>query len=164
MNFFGYFAVYCIGLIFQFSLAKYLSIFGLFPNIILLMLLYIGLKKGSMTGQIMGFAWGISWDVLSVGLFGSHSFLYACVGFFSGKLSRKWDESKVVTQVVIAGIASAIFLLGKDFIYSIFGDIDFGGGINYISVFQIFYNMLLVPFIFKIGEKFNRKKAVKKYL
>jgi rod shape-determining protein MreD len=151
-NFIIYLCIYIFAIVVQFSWAKYFVIFGLFPNVILLMLLFIGLTRGSTAGQLLGFSLGLTWDVLSVDLFGSHAFLCTVVGYLSGKLARKWDESKIATQVIIAGFASVFFWLGIDITRMIFGENAPGIRSDYIVIVQIFYNMIIAPIIFGIAK------------
>lgn len=154
-RFIVYTIIYIAGLVIQFAFSKYADIFGVFPNILLLVLLYIGLTRGSFAGQILGFLWGLSWDIMSVGLFGSHSLVFTLIGYFSGKLARKWDESKIATQMIIAGFASVIFWVLLDLTRIIFGEPGTAMRFDYISLFQIPYNMILVPVIFYFGKYFS---------
>ena len=100
-KFFAYFLIYLLGIVIQFAFAKHAAIFGLFPNILLVSLLLVGLTRGSFAGQTLGFAWGLTWDVLAVDLFGSHALLFTLIGYFSGKFARKLDESKAATQMTV---------------------------------------------------------------
>ncbi|MFC1500978.1 rod shape-determining protein MreD [Elusimicrobiota bacterium] len=152
---FGYLTLFVIGLIVQFVFTKYFALYGIAPNFLLLAVLFVGIKKGAFPGQVLGFSWGLSWDVLAVDLFGVHAFLFTCVGFFSGKLSRKWDEGKVGTQMVVTGFASITFLIGLSFLYMLFGENNYTIKFNYIAISRIVLNMLLAPLVFKIGEVIN---------
>jgi rod shape-determining protein MreD len=154
-KFLAYFLIYLLGIVIQFAFAKHAAIFGLFPNILLLGLLFIGLKRGSLAGQTLGFAWGITWDVLAVDLFGSHALLFTLIGYLSGKFARKLDESKVVTQMTIAGFGSIFFWIGMDLTRMIFGDTVTVLRFDYITMLQIPYNMILAPLIFGIGRYVN---------
>lgn len=147
-----YFLTYLIGIILQFAFSKYFAFFGVFPNILLLGLLFIGLRRGSTSGEVMGFFWGISWDVLSVDIFASHALLFTIIGYISGKLSRKLDESKIATQMIIAGFASIVFWIGMDLIRMIFGENSTGIRLDYITLLQVPYNMILSPVIFVLGK------------
>ena len=152
VKFAAYFLIYLIGIVIQFTFAKHAAVFGLFPNILLVSLLFVGLTRGSLAGQTLGFAWGITWDVLAVGLFGSHALLFTLIGYFSGKFARKLDEAKAATQMTITGLASIIFWIGMDLTRMIFGDTAAALRIDYITLLQIPYNVILSPLIFAIGR------------
>ena len=154
-KFAAYFLIYLLGIVIQFAFAKHAAILGLFPNILLLGLLFVGLTRGSMAGQTLGFVWGISWDVLAVDLFGSHALLFTLIGYLAGKFARKLDESKVVTQMTIAGFGSIFLWIGMDLTRMIFGDTITAIRFDYLTILQIPYNMILAPLIFAIGRFVN---------
>lgn len=100
----------------------------------------------------MGFSWGLAWDVLAVDLFGSHAFLFTCFGYLSGKLSRKWNESKVINQMALTLIATLLFWLGMYLLYQVFSPGEYKFTLNYIILLQPIYNMLVAPLIFLFGR------------
>ncbi|MCX5778594.1 MAG: rod shape-determining protein MreD [Elusimicrobia bacterium] len=135
-------------IIIQFSWTKYFALYGLAPNIPLIALIYISLRQGALSGQLLGFAWGITWDVLSGDLFGSHALLFTGIGFLIGKLSHKMDESKVITQMVLTGIASVVFSAGMWCLYLVFSPTEYVLSWNYIVWMQPLLNMMVAPFFF----------------
>jgi rod shape-determining protein MreD len=147
-----YFIIYLAVLIMQFGWTKYISPYGISPNLMLVCLVFIGLTRGPLEGEILGFAWGISWDAMSTEMFGSHAFLFMCLGYFAGLLSRQWDESKVFAQMALVGIASLVFMIGMKTVYAIFGANEYVYCFNYITNLQPFYNMLITPLVFLIGK------------
>jgi len=147
-----YFILFWTGVVLQFSWARYFAPFGLAPNFVLVLLMFVGLTRGAFAAQIMGFLWGVSWDILSVDLFGSHALLFTVLGYGAGILSHKWNESKIISQVVITGIASVFFWVGMAAIYQIFAPVEFGFRANYIMGVQPLYNMLIAPAVFFAGN------------
>jgi rod shape-determining protein MreD len=150
-RFLFYSLTFIVGIVLQFSWARYFAPYGLAPNVILVMLIFVGLIHGSFAGELLGFAWGLSWDAMSVDLFGCHAFLFTCIGFAAGKLSRKWNESKIVTQMALTGVASLLYIAGIALVYQVFGSPGNHFQLNYITLLQIFYNMLIAPILFKIN-------------
>ncbi|OGS06151.1 MAG: rod shape-determining protein MreD [Elusimicrobia bacterium RIFOXYA1_FULL_47_7] len=163
----GYLILFFAGLVIQFGWSQYLSYKGLSPNFLLIILIFIGMFRGSLTAQLLGFMWGLSWDVVSVDLFGSHALLLTAVGFLSGKLNRKCDEDKVVNQIIITFAASVAFWFGLFCLYFIFGQGEYKFRLNSIIFFQPFYNMLVAPAIFWLGERlldiFDVRKEEEEY-
>lgn len=150
----SYFIIFIAAIVIQFIWMRYFSPFGLSPNLILVLIIFVGITRGPFTGQIFGFCWGIAWDVISVGLFGSHALLFTCAGYLSGLLSRKWNEDKIITQLIVTGAASALFLVGMGLVYRIFGLGEFEFKLNYIKIFQPFYNIIIAPLVFWSGSLF----------
>lgn len=143
-----YFVSFWTALIVQFGWSRYADIYGIAPNVILVMLMFIGLTRGPMAGQVMGFLWGLSWDVMNIELFGSHTLVLTCIGYFSGSFSRLWDESKVVTQITLVGMASIVYQGALMLVYQIFSPSRHIVSLNYISLIQPFFNMVITPVVF----------------
>jgi rod shape-determining protein MreD len=148
-----YFIIYITGLMVQFAWAKYLSPYGLAPNFLLVCLISVGLLRGPLESEFLGFAWGISWDALSTEMFGCHAFLFTCLGYFSGMLSRKWNESKISAQILLTLFASLFFMLGMKAVYMVFGGGEFVYSFNYVNGTQPLYNIIIAPVVFWAGKK-----------
>lgn len=141
-----------VGLVIQFGCTHYLAFGGFSPNILLVMLIFVGLMRGSHGGQVLGFAWGLAWDVMAVDLFGSHTLLYTCLGYAAGKLSRQWNESKMVTQMLLTGIASVLFWAGMLLLYAVFSPAEHRVALSLHLAVQILLNMLIAPVLYHINR------------
>src|SRR4051812_27685568 len=75
---------------------------GLSANPVLIVVLYFGLSRGPLAGELLGFLWGLLVDASSLGLLGQHAILYAGAGFFAGALRRQLDEKKAWTQAIFS--------------------------------------------------------------
>lgn len=62
------------------------------PDIVLVGLVYIGIKKGKITGSVGGFIFGLIYDLLSFSFLGLMALSKATAGFISGFFD---DESKI---------------------------------------------------------------------
>lgn len=119
---------------------------GFSPNIIICAVLYFGLSRGPISGELMGFFWGLLMDAGSLGLMGLHALLYSGAGFMAGVLRRQLDEDKGWTQ--------AIFTLGVTVLYVIFYfvlDRLFASGAHPMSwtmLGQPLVNAVAAPFVF----------------
>jgi rod shape-determining protein MreD len=111
--------IYIIFCLLQFSLGKYINICGIFPNFILILIVYLGLSKGAMSAQLAGFLFGLVWDAFSTDIFGARAVIFTIIGYFLGRLAKKFDRDKVYTQFVIVFLAGIAYLLGIGFIYYI---------------------------------------------
>ncbi|MFA5974990.1 MAG: rod shape-determining protein MreD [Elusimicrobiota bacterium] len=78
-------------------------------DLILIVVLYFGLLRGPVTGQVMGFVWGLLIDASSLGVMGLHGLLYALAGYGAGMLRRQLDESKAFTQVILTFAVSVCY-------------------------------------------------------
>ncbi len=64
------FLLYAVLLIIQFVIPKYFVCNSIYPNFILMYVVYVALNRGAMKGQLTGFLYGLSWDILSTDIFG----------------------------------------------------------------------------------------------
>lgn len=156
-----YIIVFIGGVVLQFGLSQYAAPHGIFPNILLTSLIFIGLLRGPLAGELLGFSWGLAWDALSVETFGSHALLFTLMGYLSGRLSRQWDESKIITQMVITGLASLAFWAGKLIIFALFGSAAESGSVTALAGFQVLANMIISPIIFILVAPFRRQTPVR---
>jgi rod shape-determining protein MreD len=152
-KFIFYFIIYFAVIFLQFGWVKYFSPYGISPDFILILVIFIGLMLGPMAAQLMGFFWGLGWDVMSTGLFGSHAMAFTIVGFLAGLLSKQWNESKVATQILLTGFATVFFWVLIWLITAVFGGDEFKFEVNYLVVSQTIYNMLIAPLIFWFGAR-----------
>jgi rod shape-determining protein MreD len=136
----------------QFSFGKHINICGIFPNFILVLVVYLGLSKGTMDAQLIGFLFGLTWDVFSTDISGVRAIMFTIIGHFSGRLSKNFDRDKIYTQFLIVFLASIVYRSGVSFVYYIV----FGSG-NYNFTFftlssaaKIFITMLVAPAVFCI--------------
>jgi rod shape-determining protein MreD len=146
-----YSILFILGLLLQFGWSQYFSIWGLAPNLILIFVIFAALTDGPFVGQWMGFLWGISWDCMSVSMFGSRAFTLTVIGYLAGKLSRQLDETKASGQGVIVLVASIAYTLLLWSVFQVFSPDQIPIKPNYITLLQPFYNVLLAPAIFSAG-------------
>ena len=77
----------------QFFLSEYLMIRGIRPDFLLIFLVYIAVRHGSMTGVICGFVIGLLEDLTGVGsLFGLAPLTKSLTGFLIGRLHGKFQR------------------------------------------------------------------------
>ncbi len=146
-----YLILYFLGLVLQFGWSQYLSFWGLAPNIILIFVIFSALTDGPLAGQWMGFLWGISWDAMSVSMFGGRAFALTVIGYLAGMLSRQLDETKPSSQGVIVLAASVLYTLLLWAAFQVFSPDQIPFKPNYITILQPFYNVMLAPVIFAAG-------------
>ncbi|MDP6966515.1 MAG: rod shape-determining protein MreD [Candidatus Marinimicrobia bacterium] len=85
----GAFAVFLL----QFVLSEYLTIQRIRPDFLLIFVIYLALKNGSMQGVIYGFTLGIIEDFLSAGsLIGLAPLTKSITGFLIGRLQGKFHR------------------------------------------------------------------------
>jgi rod shape-determining protein MreD len=141
----------------QFFFGRHINICGIFPNFILIFVVYLGLLKGIINAQLMGFLLGLTWDVFSTDIFGIRTAMFTVIGYLVGRFCRNFYREKIFTQVVIMFFAGAVYWLGFSLICFIFpdnGNCVFSFSILLVSS-KIVVTAMFAPLVFYILEKMD---------
>ena len=76
------------------------------PDLLLLVVLYISVQNGSLTGETTGFVSGLLLDFLTAAPFGLNCLLRTLLGFFAGLFHEVLNVSKIVIPALLALIAT----------------------------------------------------------
>jgi rod shape-determining protein MreD len=79
-------------LIIQIFLIPLISIEGIAPDLILMLLVFYTLKNGQLYGTVIGFIFGLFFDLISGGILGSMMFSKTLSGFIAGYF---YNENKI---------------------------------------------------------------------
>ncbi|MDR2192179.1 MAG: rod shape-determining protein MreD [Endomicrobium sp.] len=143
-----FYAVFCL---LQFFFGRYLNIGGVFPNFILIAVVYLGLSRGKMGAQTMGFLYGLTWDSFSTDVFGVRAIMFTLIGYFSGALSKNFDKDQIFAQITLVVAANIIYWLGFSLLYFVIPD---GAGsykpfvVSVYGSLKIFFTVLITPVVF----------------
>ena len=113
--------VYFFLIILQFVIPKYMpfNIWMLYPNFILMFVVYTALNKGIMKGQLTGFFYGLTWDVLSTDIFGVRTLSFTIAGYLAGSFNKKLNKNQPLTQIIVMAIGLIITHLILNVVYLI---------------------------------------------
>ena len=148
--------IYLIFIILQFVIPKYMpfDIWIIYPNFILMFILYTALNKGIMKGQITGFIYGLTWDTLSTDIFGVRALSFTIVGYLSGLFSKKLNKKQPITQITVMTVGLVITKLLLAIIHVITPSTDDifiqNFELSYSVLANIAVNLILTPIMFKI--------------
>ena len=155
MNFkktFFYVSTFIIILCVQIMGSRVFAPFGITPNYLLILTIYFSLIRGPLIGEMLGFFWGLGADSITVELFGAQAFLLTVVGFLSGRMSRKLDESKPWALMIFVFCMSVLYFAGLYVLNRIFAVA--GRNIGFaVLIFNPLLNALLAPFIYWITRQ-----------
>ena len=143
-------AIIVVALLIQLTLINSITILGLKPDLIMVVVVVFSLLKGEKEGTISGFASGLLQDIFSTGLLGINALAKTVIGFTCGILKEKIFYEHILFLIpVITFIASfmqsiLIFLLLRAF------GIEYGlvWSLKQIALPEALYSSLLSPFIF----------------
>jgi rod shape-determining protein MreD len=124
------------------------------PNLVLIAVLYFGLARGPLVGELVGLLWGLLIDASSLGLMGIHMLLYTLAGYIGGILRRQLDETKVWTQTVLCFSVSIFYFT----LYTVLDRLLSGMGrpLDWKTTTQPLMNALLAPVLFWLLGQWDR--------
>ncbi len=139
------------------------AIRGVRPDLALIVLIFVSMRRGPMVGQVSGFATGFLEDLMNVSPLGFHSLLRTVIGYVYGLLSGNvfidpflmpiiLTVVATILKGILAGIVSAIFGLAAS------GFITFTGRLW----IEVGYNGVIAPFLFALLNLFKMFKQADK--
>jgi rod shape-determining protein MreD len=133
----------------QTTLLPYLAIRGVKPDLVLIILVFVAIRKGSMTGQLAGFASGLAEDFLSLSPLGFHAFLRICVGYFYGLTAGNIFVDPILMPLVLVVIATLFKGLASAVLIAAFSRPAAGFAAFHGPFWiELGYNAVLAPFFF----------------
>lgn len=120
-------------LIFQTTIVPFLSINGIIPDLILILLVYYSITYGQIYGTVLGFFYGLVFDLVTGTLLGSTMISKTVAGFVAGYFS---SENKRESYLMFFNFGMITFLsaLIDSIIFAFF------------SAFEVSTNILLIFF------------------
>lgn len=126
-------------LIIQSTVIPLISIGEVFPDLILILLVYYSITEGQIYGTILGFVYGFCFDLITGSLLGSAMISKTVAGFVAGYFS---SENKIDIYLMFFNFGLIVFLaaLVDQLIYSFFSAFDFS-----TNLFLIFFQNAFLP-------------------
>ncbi len=136
---------------------------GVHPDLALLVLIFVAMRRGSMVGQVSGFAAGFLEDLMNVSPLGFHSLLRTLIGFLAGLLSGNVFVDPFLMPIILAVLATILKGLLSGIVSAIFG-IAASGFITFTGRLWIEagYNGVVAPFLFALLGLFRTFKQADK--
>lgn len=126
------------------TLAPALRVADVAPDIPLLVVLLLALRRGPEFGGVAGFAAGLLQDAASGGLIGVQALTKGLVGFAIGTLGSRFSVTQPLVQVPGLVLLSVVEALGRFAILKLFHyPAAFGEVMTYVVLPQALYNGFL---------------------
>jgi rod shape-determining protein MreD len=114
------------------------------------------MTRGKMEAQILGFLFGLTWDIFATDVFGGRTLMLTLVGYFMGMLKKSFDIEQTSTQVFVVFAASFLYWTGFNLISYHFVDNMDGFSLFSISLrgfFGFAFTLAITPIVFTILKK-----------
>jgi rod shape-determining protein MreD len=135
----------------QSTVFRYIAILDVKPDLALIVLIFVALRRGSMTAQVAGFASGIVEDLVSVSPVGFHMLLRTLIGALAGILSGNVFVDPLLMPIVMTIAATILKGIISGLVSLVFGLKE--SGFMYFAGrlwIEAGYNALAAPFLFAL--------------
>jgi len=129
-------SLFILASLIQLFLVPMISIYNVYPNIIVFLIILFTLKNGQIYGTVLGFIFGLVFDFISGGVIGSAMFSYTLVGFIAGYF---YDETRLPGEMKPLTLISIIFICStiSAFFYSALGTNSLNEIFNSLIFFSV---------------------------
>lgn len=137
-------------MVLQTSVFPRIPIGGMKPDLVIIIVVYLGLVKGAEVGSLSGFAFGLVEDVISGTYLGSNALAKTIIGFLCGVGGKRLYTHSMFSQILCVGLSSVVNIALR---LSIHG---FGAEWRQILLYETVYTLLCCPFlviVFRQAEK-----------
>ncbi|MBD3304768.1 rod shape-determining protein MreD [candidate division KSB3 bacterium] len=148
--------IFLVAMVLQTTVFHLIQIGGVKPDLVLILVVYFGLTKGSDIGCVSGFAFGLIEDMFSGMSLGANALTKTIVGFLCGFSGKHLYTQSLVTHILCVGVSTIIDVL---LLFSIHGFLlDWEN----ILIYETIYNMICCPWIvylLRFGERRLRTRS-----
>ena len=130
----------------QYSAARYISVAGIIPNLMLVAAVTAGFTMGSEAGGFAGLCLGLYWDAQSGKILGVNALLFLYGGVIAGLFPRKANIGDLPTAL-IAVYATTVLYEGAVFLFAYTIPILRGGFIPGVDLLRA-VGSIIVPAAF----------------
>jgi rod shape-determining protein MreD len=143
-------AIIVVALLIQLTLINSITILGLKPDLIMVVVVVFSLLKGEKEGTISGFSSGLLQDIFSTGLLGINALAKTVIGFTCGIFKEKIFHEHILFLIpVITFIASIMQSILIFLLLRAFGiEYNLSWSLKQLALPEALYSSLLSPFIF----------------
>jgi len=158
-------AVVIVALALQSTLLARMTLLGVIPQLVLVVVVSLAYLEGQRVGLVMGFFGGLLQDLLLFqSILGLTALVYTLIGYSVGVFRQYAPSESVWTPVLCVALATAVVELSYASLAIILGEtwvsLDFT---TKVAGLVVLYNTLLTPFTFplvrKVSDRFRPERV-----
>lgn len=148
----AFFVIYFL----QANFFTWFNIFGIMPNLFVILILFVGLFAGKKLGLILGLIFGILLDLLIGKSIGISGILLGVIGLIAEYCDKNFSKDSKLTIILMVIISTIIYEVGI-YVFSIIKDGIVIELLSFVKILliEILYNSLLIiilyPLLHKLG-------------
>lgn len=158
-------AVLVVAVALQSTLLAQVTVLGVIPQVVLVVVVCLAYLDGERVGVVTGFFAGLLQDLLPFPtIIGLTALVYTLVGYAVGNLRQYAPAESVWTPVLAVAVASAVAQLSYAALAIILGEPWVGLGYTArVAGLVVLYNTLLTPFVFplvrRVADRFRPERV-----
>jgi rod shape-determining protein MreD len=134
-----------------------IAVFGVVPDLSLIVLIWVSYKNGQIEGPISGFLSGLAEDFLSTSPLGFHAFVKTAVAAVTAVLHGSFFIDRLVLPILLGITGTIVKAIAVGALYLVFGSpIHAYSFIKKVLWIEAAYNGLLAPLVFLILSPLSR--------
>lgn len=150
LNFIFYTVWLLILAVLQTTVAQWIGMFGISPNLFLVFIVSAAFLRGKAAGAVCGAVFGLVFDMLIGRLIGINALIFMYVGFFSGILCERFINGTgsimaAVAILALSAISGIIYYIAYSMVY---GDIGFWRALIRVVIPEAIYTSVVGMLIF----------------
>jgi rod shape-determining protein MreD len=145
-----------ICILLQSTILNRIAIRGVRPDLALIVLIFVSMRRGPMAGQVSGFATGFLEDLMNISPLGFHSLLRTVIGYVYGLLSGNVFIDPILMPIILTVIATILKGILAGIVSALFG-LAASGFITFTGRLwiEVGYNGAIAPFFFALLSLFK---------
>lgn len=146
-------AILAIAYVLETTVMQGLAVFGVVPDLVLVVLIACSINRGREIALIMGLFTGIAVDLLGGGSFGATSLMYLAAACTAGMLGATFLGKNPVTAVVICAAICAIFgIIGSAMRFAAGIDRNFATSVLRYCLINTLYCSVIEFFVYTLVD------------
>lgn len=92
----------------QTTIFNKITIAGIKPNVVIILVVFIGYKYGKIPGMIMGFMTGLFLDLTESDYVGYYAAIYLTIGYLVGFSNRLYNDDSTLIPLGLVGVSDFV--------------------------------------------------------
>lgn len=140
--------------IIQTTVLRYFEIFGVVPNLCLVLIVSFSLLEGKKQGAIVGIIVGLLYDIMFSNALGVTALIYYFIGYVGGMFNKKVFTSTVLTPFVFTAIATVVYNFYQVLCFYLSNcHFDYLNTLGSIIVIELLYNSVICVVFYRLMPK-----------
>jgi len=136
-------------------------VFGGTANVLLVVVVALGLVRGSIPGAVFGFVGGLVVDLVTLDTLGVTSLVLTLAGFWAGRYAETTGRGRALAPVLSVGVITVLAAVFDLFLHYMLGEpVSVHQALLTTLPPELFLNLLLAYPIFRLVRKLVGERAV----